>query len=60
MWWRMLTNHEVLESKRETITDNINKSLDEKKIHPGKQNNTNDLIDISLPHNYLQEKCYKK
>jgi len=56
----MLTNHEVLESKRETITDNINKSLDEKKIHPGKENNTNDLIDISLPHNYLQEKCYKK
>jgi len=26
----MLTNQEVLQSKRETITDNMNKSLDER------------------------------
>jgi len=31
------------------------------KTHVGKQNNTNRLIEISLPHNYyLQEKCYEK
>lgn len=61
MWCRMLTNHEVLQSKRETITDNMNKSMDERKIRAGKQDNTNVLIDISVPHNnHLEEKCYEK